>query len=794
MILITSAFAFAYAFLPFSPAPSLPCSHNHLPLEFPESRCIFSARERQLMAKRSLIIVESPSKARTIERYLGKEYRVEASNGHIKDLPRNEFAVDIADNFKAKYVTVDGKAKIIKKLKERANAADKIFLATDPDREGEAIAWHIATEVNGSGKSTRRVLFNEITPEGLKGGMAHPRDVDMNLVNAQLTRRIIDRIVGYTVSPFLGSVLYRGLSAGRVQSVALRLVCVRHEEIVKFKPQEYWTLDVELITEKQETFTARLHRIAGKKPVIPSKVDVQKIIDAVRNNEFVVSGVEKKDVRKYSPPPFTTSTLQQDAASRLRLTPRRSMRIAQRLYEGVDIGAGEPTGLITYMRTDSTRLSGSAVNSARSFISSQFGSEYVPKKPNFFTQKKKKVQDAHEAIRPTNPTLAPDSLQGKIDKTELKLYRLIWQRFMASQMTPAILAQTIIDISAGDEHLFRVAGSVEKFPGFRKVYPPVREREEVVIPKEIAKGDKVTARDFFPDQHFTEPPPYYTQSSLIRELDKQGIGRPSTFSDIIAKLYDRKYVETGSRKLIPSETGLLVNQILMENLPDIFDIGFTAQMETELDDIETGTEDYLTVLNDFYKPFRATMDAAEEKKSEIKAQFLEETDKKCEKCGSPMVIRFNRRGEKFMGCSAFPKCKNAKPLPGTEREADQPAGKDCPDCNSPLVIKKGRYGRYAGCSNYPDCRHTEPLGTDIACPKPSCEGEIVERTSRKGKLFFGCSRYPDCDYVSWNRPVLFTCQCGHHFVEERSNKTRGTYYSCPECKNSYDTIMETDES
>ena len=746
------------------------------------------------MTKRSLIIVESPSKARTIERYLGKEYRVEASNGHIKDLPAKKFGVDVTDNFKAEYVVMPGKAKIIKKLKERAAKVENIYLATDPDREGEAIAWHIATEVSGSGKNTRRVLFNEITPEGLKEGMANPRDVNMNLVNAQITRRIIDRIVGYTVSPFLGSVLYRGLSAGRVQSVALRLVSERHEEIINFKPREYWTLDAELTSERQEMFTARLHRIAEKKPEIASEADVKKIIEVVRDEEFVVSNVEKKDVRKSPPPPFTTSTLQQDAASRLRLTPRRSMGIAQRLYEGVDIGGGAPTGLITYMRTDSTRVSDSAVKSARNFLSSKYGGEFIPSKPNVFRQKKKQVQDAHEAIRPTDPTLIPDSLKEKIDDAELKLYRLIWQRFMASQMTPCILAQTTIDIEAGDEHLFRIAGSVEKFAGFRKVYPPVREREELFIPKEIAKGERVTAEDFLPEQHFTEPPAYYSQSSLIKELDAQGIGRPSTFSDIIAKLYDRKYVETGSRKLVPSDTGLLVNQILVENLPNIFDVKFTAKMEEELDEIETGAEDYLTVLNDFYKPFRASMDSADEKKSEIKAQFLEETDEKCEKCDSPMVIRFNRSGEKFMGCSGFPKCKNAKPLPGSKEVVDEPTGKNCPDCNSLLVIKRGRYGRYVGCSNYPDCRHTESLGTDIACPKTGCEGEIVERTSRKGKLFFGCSRYPDCDQVSWNRPVLYTCECGLHFVEERSSKTRGTYYSCPECKNSYDSLETADEA
>jgi len=746
------------------------------------------------MTKRSLIIVESPSKARTIERYLGKEYRVEASNGHIKDLPAKKFGVDVTDNFKAEYVVMPGKAKIIKKLKERAAKVENIYLATDPDREGEAIAWHIATEVSGSGKNTRRVLFNEITPEGLKEGMANPRDVNMNLVNAQITRRIIDRIVGYTVSPFLGSVLYRGLSAGRVQSVALRLVSERHEEIINFKPREYWTLDAELTSERQEMFTARLHRIAEKKPEIASEADVKKIIEVVRDEEFVVSNVEKKDIRKSPPPPFTTSTLQQDAASRLRLTPRRSMGIAQRLYEGVDIGGGEPTGLITYMRTDSTRVSDSAVKSARNFLSSKYGGEFIPSKPNVFRQKKKQVQDAHEAIRPTDPTLISDSLKGKIDDAELKLYQLIWQRFMASQMTPCILAQTTIDVEAGDEHLFRIAGSVEKFAGFRKVYPPVREREELFIPKEIAKGEKVTAEDFLPEQHFTEPPAYYSQSSLIKELDAQGIGRPSTFSDIIAKLYDRKYVETGSRKLVPSDTGLLVNQILVENLPNIFDVKFTARMEEELDEIETGAEDYLTVLNDFYKPFRASMDSADEKKSEIKAQFLEETDEKCEKCDSPMVIRFNRSGEKFMGCSGFPKCKNAKPLPGSKEVVDEPTGKNCPDCNSLLVIKRGRYGRYVGCSNYPDCRHTESLGTDIACPKTDCEGEIVERTSRKGKLFFGCSKYPDCDQVSWNRPVLYTCECGLHFVEERSSKTRGTYYSCPECKNSYDSLETADEA
>ncbi|MEE9167185.1 MAG: type I DNA topoisomerase [Candidatus Neomarinimicrobiota bacterium] len=749
------------------------------------------------MAERSLIVVESPSKARTINRYLGKEYRVLACNGHIKDLPEHELGVDITDNFKATYVLLPKKARIIKDIREKARSAPAILIATDPDREGEAIAWHLATELNGRSNKIKRVLFTEITPSGIKEGIENLRGVDMNLVDAQQARRIIDRIVGFRVSQFLWTVLFDGLSAGRVQSVALRLVCERHKEIVDFEPVEYWTLDVDLKTKSDEVFTAQLYRVEGEKPDISTGEETGKIQEALEDASFQVSSIERKKIKKNPFPPFITSTLQQDASVRLKLSPTRTMRIAQKLYEGVDIGKGEPIGLITYMRTDSTRLSDQAVKACREVISKEFGSNYLPAGPRIYKQKKKTVQGAHEAIRPTDPSLMPENLTDRLEKDELKLYRLIWQRFVACQMAPAVLDQTTIVVSANSSHLFRTTGSTTTFDGYRKVYPVSKKKDELEMPQEIEEGEQLEKLAFKPEQHFTKPPPSFTDSSLIKELDSLGIGRPSTFAETVSRLFKREYVKQEKGKLIPTETGLMVSQILTTNLPDIFDVGFTAKMEEELDEIETGKQDYLEVLNDFYRPFQASMEAVSGRKKEIKDSLREKTDEVCEVCGSPMVSKWNRRGQKFLGCSTFPECRNTKSLTTEEeKEPEILEGKVCPECGSRLLIKTGRFGRYVGCENYPTCKHTESLTTGVMCPKTGCGGEIVERTSRKKKkTFFGCSRYPECDYVSWYRPVLHHChECGNHFVEERMTKKGDAYFLCPHCKTRYNSLSEEKES
>ena len=765
-------------------------------LDFSVTNRKFFTREDYIMANRSLIVVESPSKARTINRYLGRDYLVLACNGHIKDLPSHELGVDITNDFKATYVLLPEKKKIIKNIKEKAQTAPAILIATDPDREGEAIAWHLATELNGKSGKIKRVLFTEITPAGIKQGIENLRGVDMNLVDAQQARRIIDRIVGFKVSQFLWTVLYGGLSAGRVQSVALRLVCERHEEIINFQSREYWTLEVELKTKNGEVFTAQLYRVKGKKPNIANEEEVRKIQETLKNALFRVASIERKEVRKKPYPPFITSTLQQEAAFRLKLSPARTMRIAQTLYEGVDIGEGAPTGLITYMRTDSTRISNLAIQSSRKFISNQFGSNYLPAKPAVYRQKKKTVQGAHEAIRPTNPALSPDLLKDKTGKDELKLYRLIWQRFIACQMAPMVLDQTTITVStsstveADSDYLFRTVGSVMKFDGFRKIYPAPKEKDEPVIPKKLLEGEELEKLAFKPEQHFTKPPSYFTESSLIKELDALGIGRPSTFAEIVSRIYKREYVEKEKGKLIPTETGLTVNRILTNNLPDIFNVGFTAKMEEELDEIETGKQNYLEVLNDFYLPFHTSMEKVRERRKEIKSSLTQQTEEVCDQCGSPMVIKWNRKGQKFLACSAFPGCKYAKSLETEKEEKLELLDKPCPQCGSQLQVKTGRYGRYVGCRNYPKCKYTEPLTTGVTCPNPGCDGEIVERKSKKNKTFYGCSRYPKCNYVSWYMPVLYHClECGNYFVEERISKKGNSYYICPHCKTRYNSLQ-----
>ncbi|MBS1271357.1 MAG: DNA topoisomerase 1 [Candidatus Marinimicrobia bacterium] len=733
------------------------------------------------MAK-NLLIVESPSKAKTLKKYLGKDYDVKSSVGHIRDLPPKNLGIDIENNFEPTYQTIRGKGKIIKKLKSAAQKSQRIYLGTDPDREGEAIAWHIAQILNGkNAKEINRVLFHEITKSGVKNGLANPHSIDDNLVNAQQARRILDRIVGYQVSPFLWKTLYRGLSAGRVQSVALRIIVEREREIEAFVPDEYWSLHAHLEGKNSGAFVADLHKVDGDNPEIGSEESVNEIISTLNERDFVVDSIKKKTVSRKPYPPYTTSTLQQDAAYKLGFSPKKTMSLAQRLYEGVDVG-GETVGLITYMRTDSTRLANEALAGSRDAVKRWAGDKYLPKSPRKYASKKSQVQDAHEAIRPTQWNLPPAKVKGQLPRDHFKLYTLIWYRLLGSQMSTAKYARTTIDISAGDEYKFRCSGSILKFDGYLKAYKQMPngygEDKDSEVPENIEEDEVLSLKELQPEQHFTKPPAHYNESSLIKELDNQGIGRPSTYSQIITTLYDREYVKRDGKHLLPTELGFTVNDVLVKHFPKIFNTRFTAQMEDELDKIEEGKDQWVDVVQDFYKPFKKSLDAVQSKSKDIKKSLQEDTGEKCEKCGREMVIKWGRNG-KFLACSGFPECKNTKPL----EEIDGPEETDekCEKCGSTMVIKSGRYGRFMACSNYPDCKNTKPIPLGMKCPEDG--GEIVERQSRKGKIFYGCSNYPDCKFAVWDKPVDHGCpNCEAEFLVQKNTKSKGEFLKCVNCK------------
>lgn len=660
------------------------------------------------MAKKQLVIVESPTKARTISGFLGSDFQIESSYGHVRDLPKSKIGIDFENNFEPHYI-VPMKAKAnVKKLKEIAKKAKKIILATDEDREGEAIAWHLISALNLEDKpedQIERIVFHEITKDAIESALANPRALDMKLINAQQARRILDRIVGYKLSPFLWKKVTRGLSAGRVQSVTVRLVVEREREIEKFKPEEYWTIEAEVKTKDGDTFHAVLAKLDGKalgKMDINDGETAKKIAGEAKASSWVITNVEKKASSKSPLPPFTTSTLQQEASRRLGYSAKQTMVLAQQLYEGIDIGSG-PVGLITYMRTDSLNLAESAVAGAAHFIDKAFGSSYVLPKPRFFKTKSKGAQEAHEAIRPTNPSLTPDQIKSRLDKRQLKLYDLIWRRFIATQMPEAIFDATSIDIEAG-RAIFHATGQILKFDGFLKVYPT--KTEDVILPH-VEPDEKVTPLSVDPIQHFTEPPPRYTDASLIKTLEKAGVGRPSTYAPTLSTIQNRGYVEKDERKRYrPTDMGIMVNDLLVEHFPEVVDIEFTAKMEEELDEVAEGVKTWQPVIREFYDPFSKHL---ETKYEEVEKQTTEEaTDEICEKCGKPMVIKFGRFG-RFMACSGFPECKNTK------------------------TIKK------------------ELISTGVKCPKCN-EGDIVQRFTRKKRLFFGCSRYPDCDFATWTDP------------------------------------------
>ncbi|MDH3890786.1 MAG: type I DNA topoisomerase [candidate division Zixibacteria bacterium] len=753
---------------------------------------------------KNLVIVESPAKTRTLSRFLGKDFEILATVGHVIDLPKSKIGIDVEDGFKPDYQVIKGKEKVIAALKKAAKKATTVYLAPDPDREGEAIAWHVANSIDQKNTKMVRVAFNEITESAVNEAIQNPREIDMNRVNAQQARRVLDRIVGYTVSPFLWKTVARNLSAGRVQSVALRLVCEREAEILAFKPQEYWQIAADLATDKKEQFTARLYQIDGKTVVRPTEKGAKKItigsekevkgyLDELKEAKYQVAEIKKTERSRRPLPPFITSTLQQDAAKVYRMSPKATMSTAQKLYEGIEIGQDGPTGLITYMRTDSVRVSKEALSAVRSYIGKEFGKDYLPPKPIPYG-KKKSAQDAHEAIRPTYLTLPPAKVKKALTPQQFKLYSLIWNRFVASQMNPAKFDVVTVDIEAG-RFTFRVTTQKLVFDGFLKLYHETKEPDEngngdkVDSLPDLSKGENLNLVELKPNQAFTKPPPRFSEAMLVKELEADGIGRPSTYASIISTLKDRKYVESQERKLTPTELGNTVNKILVENLPDIFNVAFTANMEKDLDQIEEGAEDWVTVMRTFYDPFMETIGHLKGKEKKIKESMVETTDEKCEKCGSPMVIKWGRNG-RFMACSAYPECKTTKPLPG--EEAQMETDEVCEKCGSPMVVKVGRFGRFLACSAYPDCKTTKAITLGIDCPRDGCKGQITEKRTRGKKIFYGCSKYPKCDFASWDPPVKKPCpECKHPFMVQKTSKKKGDFLRCPQCK--HEVIEESKE-
>ncbi|OIP31061.1 MAG: DNA topoisomerase I [Deltaproteobacteria bacterium CG2_30_63_29] len=739
---------------------------------------------------KSLLIVESPAKAKTIKRYLGDDFEVIASVGHIKDLPKNELGVDIADGFKPNYVTIQGKGKILANIKKMAKLVDTVYLAPDPDREGEAIAWHIAEEIGvfkGKAPKTYRVLINEITKKGVTEAVANPTEINRGRFESQQARRILDRLVGYQISPLLWDKVRRGLSAGRVQSVACRLVVDREREIQRFETMEYWTVKAKLAAAVEPKFWATLHFIDGKKAEIANEGEATAIVTSSKEGSWAVDEVVKRERKREPAAPFTTSKLQQEAARRLRFSAKLTMSVAQRLYEGIELGAEGAVGLISYMRTDSVRVSDDAIAACREYVEKQYGADALPKTPRVF-KTKKGAQDAHEAIRPTNVALAPDDLKAHLSAEQYKLYKLIWQRFVASQMRPALFDQTRIDITNG-HFTYRALGSILKYQGYQSVYAEVQgedeeAKEEETLP-DVKKGDVLKLQKLLPEQHFTQPPPRFTEATLVKELEERGIGRPSTYAAIISVIQEKGYAEKLKNRFHPTELGSIVTDLLVENFPRILDAEFTARMETDLDQIEEGTLKWVDLLQRFHKPFSETLEKARTGMRNLKREETP-TDLDCKRCGAKMVIKWGRNGS-FLACSAYPECKQSQEYRRDDDGNIIPVDEvvetrgTCPKCSQPLVVKTGRFGRFLACSGYPDCKHTEPLTLGVKCPKEDCEGELVEKRSKRGKTFYGCNKYPGCDYATWNRPLDVKCPTCQVANLEESSKRSATRWLCPNC-------------
>ncbi|MEE8192411.1 MAG: type I DNA topoisomerase [Gemmatimonadales bacterium] len=735
----------------------------------------------------ALVVVESPAKARTISKYLDSGYTVKATVGHLRDLPQRELGVDVDKGFAPKYVTIRGKGKQLAEIKRAAKKSNQVLLATDPDREGEAIAWHVAEQLD-DGSKVRRVLFHEITKDAISEAIENPTDIDDQKVEAQQARRILDRLVGYKVSPLLWRSVKTGLSAGRVQTVALRIIVEREQAIRDFKPQEYWSIDAELEA-KRKRFGAKLHKIDGKKLELHSEKDARAVVKAVKGKPFVVTAVQRKQRRRRPAPPFITSTLQQEAAKRLGFASRRTMRTAQQLYEGVEMGKQGAVGLITYMRTDSPRVAPIAIDAVREYVTTRYDERYLPAKPNVYrTKKSARAQEAHEAIRPTDVALAPEKIRKYLTGDLYKLYRLIWQRFVASQMMPAVYDTTTIDFDI-DKYLFRATGSVMVFDGFHVLYADTKEAGEEQTFEDLApvpaleKGDEAAVKKITPNQHFTEPPPRFSEASLVKELEANGIGRPSTYASIVSTLRERDYVRLENRRFNPTDLGETVTRVMVARFPDIFNVEFTSQMETELDKVEEGELGWQTVLQDFYGPFSKALESVDTAAMIREAHDVGEIEKEpCPTCGGKLTVKSGRFGP-FVACSNYPECRYTKPLKG-DKAPDKPTDEVCKECGAPMVIKAGRYGEFLACTQYPKCKHTRPIPLGVKCPK--CGGELAQRRTRRGRSFYGCSNYPECDFSTWHRPVPDRCtECGNEGAEQRSTKARGEYRLCLKCGNEF---------
>jgi DNA topoisomerase-1 len=759
-----------------------------------------------------LIIVESPAKAKTINKILGNEYTVKASIGHIKDLPEKELGVDIENDFKPFYVVIPGKEKIIRELKKASREADVVYLAPDPDREGEAIAWHIATEIGDKKESYNgrifRIIFNEITEKAVKEAIENPKKIDMNKVDAQQARRILDRLVGYKLSPLLWKKIKRGLSAGRVQSVAVRLVVDREREIENFKPQEYWSISAEFEGSEKPTFLARLYKIdeqveTHNKFLITDEKSANDIIDDLKGRKFILRKIERKQRKRMPSPPFITSTLQQEAAKKLKFPAKKTMLIAQQLYEGIELGDEGSVGLITYMRTDSPRVAEEAQKWARDLIKNAFGKEYIPEKPPVY-KSKSTAQEAHEAIRPTYPNKPPESVKGFLSRDQFAVYKLIWDRFIASQMSPAQYELTTFFIECPKEkssrahYEFKATGTIIKFDGFLALYTEGKEEieEEGLTLPTLREGEALRLLGLQKKQHFTQPPPRYTEATLVKALEEKGIGRPSTYATILSTIQERRYVQKHEGKFFPTELGVLVNDFLVDKFPELIDVRFTAKMEDSLDRIEEGKLKWIKVIKDFYKPFSSDLLKAEETSDRLKPKDIP-TEVVCEKCGSPMIIRWGRHG-RFLACSAFPQCRNTKPIANDGNNGQfgdvgvETTDEKCDRCGSPMVIKEGRYGKFIACSNYPECKNTKPFTTGVKCPLDG--GELIERKTKKGKTFWSCSNFPRCKFATWYRPIGQNCpECKVGIILEKKSKDGKSVIFCSNKSCGYKRIIEPTE-
>jgi DNA topoisomerase I len=751
---------------------------------------------------RALVIVESPAKAKTIGRYLGNGYRVRATVGHVRDLPEKKLGIDITNGFEPEYVTIPGKEKTVAELKQAAKEATEIFLATDPDREGEAIAWHVVAAVKSKNTPPiRRVLFNEITRDAVQEAMEKAGRIDEHKVDAQQARRVLDRLVGYKASPILWKTVRKGISAGRVQTVALRLLVERERDIRAFTAVEYWSIEA-LLKERDQQFTAKLHAVDGAKPAIPNELSAQQILDELsRWKKFPVTEVKRRERRKNPAAPFTTSTLQQESAKRLGFGARKTMQTAQRLYEGVELGKEGAFGLITYMRTDSTRVSDVAAGEAQKWLRQTFGAESVAKAPQLYGggKGKARTQDAHEAIRPTDPTRRPEDVKRWLNEEQQKLYQLIWERFMASQMAPAVFDTTTIDFELAPQsgkqartYLFRSTGSVIKFPGYLKLYHETREpgegralEDEQALPV-VQKGEEIPVVSITPAQHFTEPPPRFSEASLVRELERLGIGRPSTYASIISTLLDRHYAKLENRRFFPTPLGEQVEKVMVRQFPDVFNVAFTSHMEEDLDKVEEGDVDWRSMVGDFYGPFETSVQGADFPALISEAHDLSKLhEERCPDCGGKLEARGGFFGP-FVACENHPKaCKFTRPLRGDRKPAVL-TDEICHECGALMVIRHGRTGEFLGCSKFPKCRGTRSMPTGVKCPKDG--GELaVRRSKKRGKPFYGCSNYPTCDFVVWDKPVPEECpSCGYLGAEVKSTKARGEYRRCIKCAHEWE--------